>query len=178
VPVAEPPAGTSARGRLAQSYGLRSRFTVFSDVQEGGTAVAAELAAAGMQVIVRGGASMRRRPDANVFAVAEDESPATLVAASDLVLCSPCGSMMWEAPAAGVPLVVVEPITPMERSSIDLLTTAGAALVARDGVDAVRRAAFLDANPDRLASMCRDAAWVGRPAAARAVCERALTETA
>jgi hypothetical protein len=175
VPVAEPPDRTSVISRLAASHGLQPRFTVLVDVQDGGAWIAEDLAARGVQVLVRDHVGTPpRRP--NIIRVAKDETSAALLSASDLAICAPCGSMLWEAPAAGVPLVVVDPLTPMERSSVDLLTTAGAALVARDSADAVERAAFLEGDAERRASMSRDSAAVGRPSAARAVCERALAE--
>jgi UDP-N-acetylglucosamine:LPS N-acetylglucosamine transferase len=176
IPVAEPPARSAARSRLAGSSGLAARFTVFVDVQDGGARIAEELGAGGIQALVRAGANGRTNPRPNVVAAPGDEDTSSLIAASDLVVCSPCGSAMWEAPAASVPLVIVEPVTPMERSSVDLLVTAGGALVARDGPDAARRIAFLEANPERLSSMSRDSGALGHPLAARAVCERALAE--
>jgi UDP-N-acetylglucosamine:LPS N-acetylglucosamine transferase len=161
VPVPEPVDRQSTRARLARSCGLEDRFTVLVAAREETAAVTEVLATDGLQAL----------------SVADSEgSPSLLLAASDAVICSPCGSMLWEAPAAGVPLIAIEPVTPMERSSVDLLATAGAAVVARDGADAVRRATYLAADPGRATAMARDAAAIGRPLAARAVCERALTE--
>jgi UDP-N-acetylglucosamine:LPS N-acetylglucosamine transferase len=163
VPVPEPADRQSTRSRLQRSRQLEDRFTVLIAAREGAGAVAEALAAGGVQAL----------------SVADsDEAPASLLAASDAVICSPCGSMLWEAPAGGVPMIAIDPATPMERSSVDLLATVGAAVVARDCADAVRRAAYLAADAARAASMARDSAAIGRPLAARAVCERALREIA
>jgi UDP-N-acetylglucosamine:LPS N-acetylglucosamine transferase len=176
VPVAEPPSRAAARRHLGGATPLDDRFTVLVDVQEAAPAMAQDLTALGIRVLVRAGAPGRPPPSANTCTVGNDEASGTLIAASDLVVCAPCGSAVWEAPAAGVPIVVVEPVTPMERSTIDFLDTAGAAVIARGPADAVRRIGLLAGDPERVASMSRDAASVGRPLATRAVCERVMAE--
>jgi len=176
VPVSGPPGRAAARARLLASSGLAERFTVLVSLREGPLALAEDLAGHGIQALVPPIAG-RRTPRAGVVvATAAGCSHADLISASDLVVCDLCGPTMWEAPAAGVPMLVIEPVTAMERGSVDLLATAGAALVARDGTDAVRRAAYLAADPGRVAAMAATAKDVGRPVAARAICERALAE--
>ncbi len=175
VPVSEPPTRAAARARLARSGGLADRFTVLVNVRDGAAAIAGELASHGVQALLpaTGGRGAER---GGVVTAPADESSASLIAASDLVVCGPCGQAMWEAPAAGVPLLVMEPVTAMERGSVDLLVTAGAAIVVRDGADAVRRVRYLAADAGRAEAVSKAAAALGRPLAARAVCERALAD--
>ncbi|HEX9094328.1 MAG TPA: hypothetical protein VF902_10135 [Coriobacteriia bacterium] len=170
------PAPSRDWGARRRDLGLDDRFTAL--VPDSGRGDAAELAEAlaahGIQVAVTGGSRSRSAGSSLVRRLGSDVSPIDAVHAADLLVCARCGVAQWLAPAAGVPVIVTEPVPSLERASVDLLVTAGVALQARDVEEAAGRAAYLSRHPDRLARMSDDAASLGRPAAARAVAERVL----
>jgi UDP-N-acetylglucosamine:LPS N-acetylglucosamine transferase len=136
-------------------------------------AIVDALAAQGTRVFVRAGeARSRPRSSPLVTDVSAEESLGSLAASCDLAVCGPCRSLMWEGPAAGTPLIVVEPVAVAERADVDLLVTAGAALTAHDADDVAWRVRYLCADAPRLERMRAAAAGIGRPAAVRAVVER------
>jgi UDP-N-acetylglucosamine:LPS N-acetylglucosamine transferase len=174
VPVGPAPDAASARRKL----GLEDRFTAaVPDTGRGDVArLVRSLAAAGVQVATtlpaEPAAAGARRGARPVVTVPATVTLADLVAASDVVVCGPCAASQWVAPALATPLVVVEPVPALERAGVDLLVSAGAALVARDVDDAAARVAYLDRHAERLASMRDDAGRIGRPGAVRVVSER------
>lgn len=177
VPAEEPAERGATRRRLAGA-GLQDRFTALVTGSPETESAVSALVSAGIQVVFASDAGRPvpagRLSGAPVVTAPGDESRAALLAAADVLVCGPCGAFAWEAPAAGVPLVVVGAIGAMERSSVDLLVTAGAAIPARDGEDAARRVAYLASHEERLADLRAASALLGRPRAARAVSERLL----
>jgi processive 1,2-diacylglycerol beta-glucosyltransferase len=168
----------ATRRRLAGA-GLQDRFTALVAGPAGAGAAVDPLASSGVQVVqvgVEGGRSapLRRPLGAPVVSAPSEESHAALLSAADVLVCGPCGAFLWEALAAGVPLIVVGPVGAMERASVDLLVTAGAAIPARDGEDAARRVAYLASHAGRLSDLRAASSLLGRPQAARAVSERLL----
>jgi processive 1,2-diacylglycerol beta-glucosyltransferase len=166
------------RRRLA-ARGLQERFTALVAGSADALATVPALSAAGIQVVVLAEDVGRAVPSgrssgAPVVSAPADESRAALLAAADVLVCGPCGAFAWEAPAAGVPLVVVGAVGAMERASIDLLITVGVAMPARDGDDVARRVAYLASHESRLSELRRAAALLARPHATRAVSQRAL----
>jgi hypothetical protein len=136
-------------------------------------AIVDALAAQGTRVLARAGeARSRPRSSPLVTEVSAEESLGSLASTCDLVVCGPCRSLIWEGPATGTPLIVVEPVTAAERPDVDLLVTAGAALTARDAADVAWRVRYLLADAARLERMRRSAIGIGHPAAVRAVVER------
>lgn len=170
VPCEDAPTRASARAGLDAS-GLEDRATALV-VSDAAAPVVAALAGAGVQVLVPHGAGVPRRR--GVVIAPEGMAVAPLVAAADLVVCDRCAALLWLGPAAGVPLVVLGPVTPLERGSVDILVTLGAALEARDLDVAAVMVELLLRAPERLAAMGRAASALGRPAAARAVAGHVL----
>jgi len=105
---------------------------------------------------------------------ASDGDPGPVVRLCDLAVCAGGGELLWSAPAAGVPLVLLGEAPAAERSGADLLVAAGAALPARDTEQLASLVAFLARRPDRLAALRNAARSLGRPQAARAVAERVV----
>jgi UDP-N-acetylglucosamine:LPS N-acetylglucosamine transferase len=106
---------------------------------------------------------------------ASEGDPAALVRAADLVVCAGGGELLWSAPAAGIPLLLLGEPPAAEQASADLLAAAGAALLVRDAEHLASVVAYLVRRPERLATLRDAAARLGRPAAARAVVERVLS---
>lgn len=178
VPVEGSGERSATRRRLAGA-GLQDRFTALMAGSAEVAAAVPALSSAGIQVVVATEAGVRPGPAARssgapVVSAPADESRAALLAVADVLVCGPCGAFAWEAPAAGVPLVVVGTVGAMERASVDLLVTAGAAIPARDGEDAARRVAYLASHDGRLSDLRAASVLLARPLAARAVSERAL----
>jgi UDP-N-acetylglucosamine:LPS N-acetylglucosamine transferase len=171
VPVPEPPPRDGAR-RTPSSAPEVAGGTVLVAVDDPAAIVDA-LAAQGTRVLARAGeARSRPRSSPLVTEVSAEESLGSLASTCDLVVCGPCRSLIWEGPATGTPLIVVEPVTAAERPDVDLLVTAGAALTARDAADVAWRVRYLLADAARLERMRRSAIGIGHPAAVRAVVER------
>jgi UDP-N-acetylglucosamine:LPS N-acetylglucosamine transferase len=171
VPVPEPADRADAR-RAPSTAREGTGGSVFVALDDPAAIVDA-LAAQGTRVIVRPG-EVRSRPRTSplVTQAPSEESLGSLASSCDLVICGPCRSLMWEGPAFGTPLIVVEPVAAAERSDVDLLVTAGAALTAHDAEDVAWRVRYLCADATRLERMRAAAASIGRPAAVRAVVER------
>jgi processive 1,2-diacylglycerol beta-glucosyltransferase len=96
-----------------------------------------------------------------------------LMAASSLVITKPGGLTTAEALASGLPMVIIKPIPGQEAANSDFLLQAGAAIkVGRIEEMSIRIGELLGSR--KLAAMARAARTVGRPAAARTVCEEIL----
>ncbi|MDO8963125.1 MAG: hypothetical protein Q7W30_01380 [Coriobacteriia bacterium] len=98
--------------------------------------------------------------------------PAAVVRAAGLVVCAGGGELLWSAPAAGVPLLLLGDVPAAQRAGADLLVAAGAALPVRDGAHLADTVAHLVRRPERVRALREAAAAFGRPAAARSVAER------
>jgi UDP-N-acetylglucosamine:LPS N-acetylglucosamine transferase len=105
---------------------------------------------------------------------ASDGDPGPAVRLCDLAVCAGGGELLWSAPAAGVPLVLLGEAPASERSGADLLVAAGAGLPARDADQLASLVAHLARRPERLAALREAARSFGRPQAARAVAERVV----
>jgi processive 1,2-diacylglycerol beta-glucosyltransferase len=171
VPVPEPPSRADAvRALPVEGEAPTPRVLVVAD---DAAAIVDALTAQGTRTLVRAGdGRVRPRPSPLVSQAPAGESLGFCAAACDLVVCGPCRSLLWEAPAAGTPLVVVEPVPGAERADVDLLVTAGAAVTAHDAEDASWRVRYLIGDCPRRAAMAAAAAGIGRPSAVRAVVER------
>jgi UDP-N-acetylglucosamine:LPS N-acetylglucosamine transferase len=178
VPVDEPVDPVGARQLLARA-GLRDRFTALVAGGDSADILVGALDAAGIQVLIVPAPASREasrlvRECSLVVSAPADTPRAVVLAASDVVVCARCGSLAWEAPAAGVPLVVVGDPGHMERASTDLLVNVGAAMPARDELAAAERVAYLASHPSRRLAIAAAARGLGRPHATRAVTERVL----
>ncbi len=176
VPIGEP--GADGEEVAGEPTPHPAGFTALVAVPGGDDAVAEALVSHAIRVVRSApadGVPTRSPERANsVRTFRTGESIVRAMAGCDVVVCGPCGTALWAAVAMGVPMVVIEPVSATERSSVDLLATAGAAVVARDAEDAAIRAGYLGAHPERHAQMRRAAAELGRGNAVRAVCERLL----
>lgn len=96
-----------------------------------------------------------------------------LMAAADLILTKPGGLTSSEALAVGKPLVILDPIPGQETANADFLLERGAAVKLNSVDDLPFRVERL-LGSRKLASMADAAKALGRPGAARAVCEEAV----
>ena len=92
------------------------------------------------------------------------------MAAADLILTKPGGLTSSEALACGRPLLILDPIPGQEAANSDFLLEHGAAVRINSLDDLAYRVEQL-LGSRKLATMARAARALGRPAAARAVCE-------
>jgi len=93
-----------------------------------------------------------------------------LMAVADLIITKPGGLTTSEALAMGKPLFILNPIPGQEAANSDFLLGHGAAAKANRVEDLPFRLEPLLGSRD-LAKMARNAKALGKPAAARAVCE-------
>lgn len=168
-------ADATPRGQRRAGLGLEERFTVLVPPASRGASagVAPALAAQGMQVLTYADET-KGRVTRGVRALADDVPLAHAIRASDVVLGAPCGAAAWMAPDSAVPLIVMDPVTELERATVDLLVAAGAAVPARDPEHAGNIAVYLSRHPARMERMSQDAGDLARPGAARAIAERAI----
>ncbi len=111
----------------------------------------------------------------NVFVLGYVEQMATVMAASDLVVCKPGGLVTAECVDAGLPLVLVGPAVGQERANVEALSKAGAAVYEDDPrrlAEVVRKTL---ARPGALEKMRATSRAMARPHAARDVAERVLS---
>jgi processive 1,2-diacylglycerol beta-glucosyltransferase len=87
--------------------------------------------------------------------------------AVDLVISKPGGLTTAEAMAAGVPMLVVNPIPGQEDMNSDMVLEHGAGIKAMHQVDIPHRLEELLSQPARLAAMRRNALALGKPQAAQ-----------
>jgi processive 1,2-diacylglycerol beta-glucosyltransferase len=166
--------------------GLESRFTVMltstagtpSDLKD----ITTQLVSSGIQVVAVTGNNKRLRrrlqsvqkkqPLAHVLGYVREMNH--VMRASDVLVGKAGGLTVSEALAMGLPLIIYNPVPGQEIYNVDFLVNYGAGLYARDEDDVVEKVRFLSTNPRRLAQVAENADMLGKPAAARAVCERVL----
>lgn len=167
--------------------GLDNRFTVMITSTAGTTsdvkAICSDLVTGGVQVVAVSGNNKRLRrrlqsvakkhPLAHVLPYVREMN--RVMRASDLLVGKAGGLTVSESLAMGLPLVMFNPIPGQEIYNVDFLVNYGAGLYARDEGDVVEKVRFLSTHPRRLAQMAENADMLGKPAAARAVCERVIT---
>lgn len=100
-----------------------------------------------------------------------------LMAVADLVMTKPGGLTTSEALALGRPLFVLNPIPGQESANSDFLLERGAAAKVNRVEDVPFRVEQLLGSA-KLRAMARASAKLGRPGAARAVCEHTLQQVA
>jgi processive 1,2-diacylglycerol beta-glucosyltransferase len=93
-----------------------------------------------------------------------------LMAVADLIITKPGGLTTSEALAMGKPLLIVNPIPGQEAANSDFLLERGAAAKVNRIEDLPYRLGQLLASP-KLGLMARAAKVLGRPLAARSICE-------
>jgi len=96
-----------------------------------------------------------------------------LMAVSDLVITKPGGLTTSEALASGLPMVVINPIPGQEAANSDFLLQAGAAIKVNRIEEMAQRVAQL-LGSKKLAALSKAARAVGKPTAARNVCDEIL----
>jgi processive 1,2-diacylglycerol beta-glucosyltransferase len=186
IPVHEKFSEDLERAQCRKDLGLSDRFTVLltsaagltSDVRD----IAAELAAGGIQVVAAtgGNARLKRRLDSlasktdlvRVFGHTPEMH--RLMRAANVLVGKAGGLTVSEALAVGLPLIIYNPVPGQEIYNVDFLVNAGAGLLSRDEEDVVEKVRYLSTHPERLAQLTLDAAMLGKPAAAQAICERVL----
>ena len=100
------------------------------------------------------------------------------MAAADLLITKPGGLTMAEALAAGVPLLLTQPIPGPEERHVKYLVDRGAAVFAHGPLEVPKLASALLASPPRRARMVQRQRELARPEAAHAIAQvaRALME--
>jgi processive 1,2-diacylglycerol beta-glucosyltransferase len=93
-----------------------------------------------------------------------------LMAVADLIITKPGGLTTSEALAMGKPLLIIDPIPGQEAANSDFLLERGAAAKVNRVEDLPYRLGQLLASP-KLDQMARAAKVLGRPLAARSICE-------
>ncbi|MEW6110324.1 MAG: glycosyltransferase [Nitrospirota bacterium] len=92
----------------------------------------------------------------------------------DLMIGKGGGLTLSEALAAGLPMVIFDPIPGQEFFNVDFLVNEGAALYARDSDDLVQKIAFLSERKDRLLEIRKNALRLGRPSSSSDICKEVL----
>jgi processive 1,2-diacylglycerol beta-glucosyltransferase len=100
-----------------------------------------------------------------------------LMTVSDLVITKPGGLTTSEALASGLPMVVINPIPGQEAANSDFLLQAGAAIKVNRIEEMSHKVGQL-LGSKKLAAMAKAARAVGRPTAARNVCDEILRRVA
>jgi len=117
------------------------------------------------------GEKMRHKTEVLGFATNMHE----LMVASDLILTKPGGLTTSEALAMGKPLLILNPIPGQEAANSDFLLEQGAAVKVNCVEDLpFKIASLLDSK--KLSQMARAERALGKPLAAKTICEAALGE--
>lgn len=169
-----------------REFDLADRFTVLLTMSAGSVGdlkqVVVQLVDSGIQVAAATGRSERLRRRLHTL---EKKNPLLrgyghvkdmhkLMAACDVLVGKAGGLTVSEALAMGLPQVIFNPVPGQEIYNVDFLVNYGAGLLARDEDDVVEKVRFLSTHPQRLEQMSGNAASLGKPSAAQAVCERVL----
>lgn len=101
---------------------------------------------------------------------------ADLMRVADLFIGKPGGLTSAECMAAGLPMVVIDPIPGQEERNADYLLEAGAAIRCRDLPILAFKIGLLLKQPERLAAMRANTARLAQPAAARTIVHTLLNE--
>ena len=97
-----------------------------------------------------------------------------LMAVADVVVSKPGGLTTSEVLACGAAMAIVNPIPGQESRNSDYLLEAGAAIKVNNLATLTMKLDGLLADPDRLATLKRNARRIARPDAAFAIARRAL----
>ncbi len=186
IPVAEKFAEVFDRGTLRRELGLADRFTALLTAAAGQPGdlrdIAAQLAGSGIQVaaVTGNNSRLKRRLDTlarktdlvRVFGYTSDMH--RMMRSADVLVGKAGGLTVSEALAVGLPLIIYNPVPGQELYNVDFLVNYGAGMLSRDEDDVVEKVRFLSTHPQRLKQMADNAATLGKPAAAQAICERVL----
>jgi processive 1,2-diacylglycerol beta-glucosyltransferase len=102
---------------------------------------------------------------------------AALMRVATLFIGKPGGLSSSECMAAGLPMVLINPIPGQEVRNSDFLIEEGAAVRCNYGTTIGYKIAMLLDAPDRVARMAANARRIGRPDAAELIVSSALAET-
>jgi processive 1,2-diacylglycerol beta-glucosyltransferase len=185
IPIDERFSQSLSRRSCRAALGLEDRFTVLlvaAGTVDDVRSLARSLAGAGVQVAASCGHDERlyralltladKQPLLHAFG-ASAEMPA-MMRAADVAVGTAGGQTAPEAFALGVPLIMLEGGPGLPSHDVSFLATWGAGLEAHREEDVLEAVRFLASHPKRLAQLASDAATLGRPTAARVVCERVL----
>lgn len=186
IPIDERFAERASRASCRSALGLSDRFTVLLTPTAGPVddmrSLCRSLTGEGIQVAAVTGGDERlhralatlagKQPLLHPYADA-GEMPA-MMRAADVVVGRAGGLTVPEAFAAGVPFVAYSAVPGPEARDVRFIVTSGAGLEGRSDEDVLTQVRYLAAHPERLAQLASNASAMGRPAAARAVCERVL----
>lgn len=181
VPVDAPEPGSKSSARKA--LGIADRFTTVVLPGPGSEIdpldLAVRLTHQGMQCVVQTGLDpkAKRRSERGAAAsgiafIGGADRMGEMLGAGDLLVSTAGAAMLAEALAVGLPAIVAGESPAAEMSDIDFLTSAGCVMTARDEGDVLEKAVYLHTHDARLSQLAGNAAALGRPGAAVAVCER------
>ena len=174
------------RAACRSEFGLNDAFTVLLTSAAGLTSevrdVALRLGESGIDVLAVAGHNRRlkrrldtvARKNSRVHAFGFTPDMHKLMRAADVLVGKAGGLTVSESLASGLPLVIHNPVPGQEIYNVDYLVNMGAGLLARDEDDVVDKVRFLARHPGRLEQMASNAGSIGKPGAARDVCERVL----
>ncbi len=186
IPVAEKFAEEFDRSQLRRDLGLADRFTTLLTAAAGLPGdlrdIAAQLAEAGIQVAAVSGNNARLRRRLETLASKHDlvrvfgytKEMHKMMRAADVLVGKAGGLTVSEALSVGLPLIIYNPVPGQELYNVDFLVNYGAGLLARDEPDVVGKVRFLASHPERLQQVTLDARTLGKPEAAKTICERVL----
>lgn len=186
IPVHEKFSEQLERTECRKALGLSDRFTVLLTSAAGLTSdlrdIAAELAAAGVQVAAATGHNTRLKRRLETLAKKTElvhvfgHTPEMhrMMRAADVLVGKSGGLTVSESLAMGLPLIIYNPVPGQELYNVDFMVNSGAGLLSRDEEDVVEKVKYLSTHPDRLEQMAGNARILGKPAAAQTVCERVL----
>jgi processive 1,2-diacylglycerol beta-glucosyltransferase len=186
IPVHEKFSEPLTRTECRRGLGIADRFTVLLTSAAGLTSevrdIASQLASGGIQVIAAAGhnSRLKRRLDTlakkttclSVYGFTPDMH--RMMRAADLLVGKAGGLTVSEALAVGLPLIIHNPVPGQEIYNVDFLVNSGAGLLSRDEDDVVEKVRFLSTHPERRLQMAKNAQVLGKPEAARTVCEQVL----
>jgi processive 1,2-diacylglycerol beta-glucosyltransferase len=175
-----------SRQACREVLGLADRFTVLLTAAAGSVdemrSLARSLVGAGIQVAAVAGRNERlhralltlaeRHPLLHAFGFTTEMH--VMMRAADVVVGKAGGLTVSEAFAVGAPIIIYDTLPGQQTYNVRFLVTWGAGLEATAEEDVLEEVRFLATHPERLSQLASNAAGLGRPAAARAVCERVL----
>lgn len=186
IPVRERFGAAVGRGAARRELGLEDTYTVLLTAAAGSSTevknLAKRISELGAQVVAVCGRHERlhkkllsiqdETPGLKVYGYVDDMNMA--MRACDLMVGKAGGLTVSEALAVGLPMVIFNAYPGQEMFNVDYIVNYGAGFAARDEDDVLEKVRFLARHPERLKELARNAARLGRPEAAKTVCDTVL----
>lgn len=120
------------------------------------------------------GLGQAKGPGARVRAIGFTDRGHELASIASLMITKPGGLTTTECLTKGLPMLLMHPVPGQEAANARYLSSRGAAVVAEDGRDLIRKTRELLSDPPRLAAMREHARSLARPGAksiVKRICE-------